>query len=76
MVLRRMQLMLEVLQDEVRPVAAPLDGTVIPHLHLEASPGAEEAAPEPALTGASGHPAEPPAGQSRPGPGQDDARRP
>jgi hypothetical protein len=43
---------------------------VIPHLHLEASPGAEEAAPEPALTGASGHPAEPPAGQSRPGPGQ------
>jgi hypothetical protein len=53
---------------------------VIPHLHLEASPGAEEAAPEPALTGASGHPAEPPAGspdpaQARtthaaPGPGQ------
>jgi hypothetical protein len=76
MVPRRMQVMLEVLQDEVRPVAAPLDGTVIPHLHLEASPGAEEAAPEPALTGASGHPAEPPAGQSRPGPGQDDARRP
>ena len=49
---------------------------VIPHLHLEASPAAEEAAPEPALTGASGHPAEPPAGQSRPAPGQDDARRP
>ena len=46
------------------------------HLHLEASPAAEEAAPEPALTGASGHPAEPPAGQSRPAPGQDDARRP
>ena len=43
---------------------------VIPHLQLEASPAAEEAAPEPALTGASGHPAEPPAGESRPGPGQ------
>jgi len=43
---------------------------VIPHLHLEASPAAEEAAPEPALTGASGHPAEPPAGQSRPRPGR------
>ena len=28
---------------------------VIPHLHLEASPAAEEAAPEPALTGAPGH---------------------
>jgi hypothetical protein len=27
---------------------------VITHLHLEASPAAEEAAPEPALTGASG----------------------
>ena len=49
---------------------------VIPQLQLEASPAAEEPAPEPALTGASGHPAEPPAGQSRPGPGQDDARRP
>ena len=49
---------------------------VIPHLHLEASPAAEEAVPEPALTGASGQPAEPPAGQSRPAPGQDDARRP
>ena len=40
---------------------------VIPHLQLEASPAAEEAAPEPALTGASGHPPEPPAGQSRSG---------
>ena len=49
---------------------------VIPHLQLEASPAAEQAAPEPALTGASGHPGESPAGQSRPGPGQDDARRP
>ena len=39
---------------------------VIPHLHLEASPGAEEAAPEPALTGASGHPAEPPPGSPDP----------
>ena len=44
----------------------PWTGPVIPHLQLEASPAAEEAAPEPALTGASGHPAEPPAGQSRP----------
>jgi putative drug exporter of the RND superfamily len=31
---------------------------------------------EPALAGAVGHPAEPPAGQSRPGPGPDDAPRP
>ena len=76
MILRRMRVMLEVLQDEVRPVDAPGTGPVIPHLQLEASPAAEEAAHEPALTGASGHPAEPPAGQSRPGPGQDDARRP
>ena len=45
---------------------------VMPHLQLEASSAAEAAAPEPALTGASG--AEPPAGQSRPGPGPDDAR--
>jgi|HubBroStandDraft_4_1064222.scaffolds.fasta_scaffold177351_2 hypothetical protein len=43
--------MLDAWQDEVRPVDAPLDGTVIPHLQLEASP----AAPEPALTGAPGH---------------------
>ncbi len=49
---------------------------VIPHLQSEARPAAEAAGPEPALTGASGHPAEPPAGQSRPGPGPDDARRP
>jgi len=68
--------MLDAWQDEVRPVDAPLDGTGHPALHLEASPAAEEAAPEPALTGASGHPAEPPAGQSRPAPGQEDARRP
>ena len=63
MVLRCMQVMLEVMQDEVRPVDAPLDGTGHPALHLEASPAAEKAAPEPALTGASGS-------------GQDDARRP
>ena len=49
---------------------------VIPHMQLESSPATEAAAPEPALTGASGHSAEPPAGQSRPGPGPDDARRP
>ena len=48
---------------------------VVPQLHLEASPAAE-AAPEPALAGTAGHPAESPAGQSRPGPGPDDARRP
>ena len=49
---------------------------VIPHIQLESSPATEAAAPEPALTGASGHSAEPPAGQSRPGPGLDDAPRP
>ena len=49
---------------------------VIPHIQLESSPATEAAAPEPALTGASGHSAEPPAGQSRPGPGPDDAPRP
>ena len=49
---------------------------VIPHLELEASPAAAAAAPEPALTGVPGHPAEPPAGPSRPEPGPDDARRP
>jgi RND superfamily putative drug exporter len=48
---------------------------VVPQLHLEGSP-AEAAAPEPALADATGHPAESPAGQSRPGPGPDDARRP
>jgi putative drug exporter of the RND superfamily len=48
---------------------------VIPHMQLEGSP-ATKAAPEPALTGASGHSAEPPAGQARPAPGPDDARRP
>ena len=56
MILRRMRVMLEALQDEVRPVDAPLEEPVIPHPQLEASPAAEEAAPEPALTGASGHP--------------------
>ena len=52
---------------------------VIPHIQLESSQATEAAAPEPALTGASGasgHSAEPPAGQSRPGPGLDDAPRP
>ena len=48
---------------------------VVPQLHLEGSP-AEPVASEPALAGAVGHPAEPPAGQSRPGPGPDDAPRP
>jgi putative drug exporter of the RND superfamily len=46
---------------------------VVPQLHLEASPAAEAA---PALAGTAGHPAQSPAGQSRPGPGPDDARRP
>ncbi len=49
---------------------------VIPHMQLESGPATEAAAPEPALTGASGHPAEPPAGLSRPGPGPDDTDRP
>jgi putative drug exporter of the RND superfamily len=49
---------------------------IIPHLQLEASPAAAVAAPEPALTGVPGHPAEPNAGPSRPEPGPDDARRP
>ena len=49
---------------------------VIPHIQLESSPATEAAAPEPALTGASGDSAERPAGQSRPGPGLDDARQP
>ncbi len=49
---------------------------VIPNIQLESSRGTEAAAPEPALTGASGHSAEPPAGQSRSGPGLDDAPRP
>jgi putative drug exporter of the RND superfamily len=48
---------------------------IVPQLHLEGSP-AEPVASEPALAGAVGHPAEPPAGQSRPGPGPDDASRP
>jgi len=48
---------------------------VVPQLHLEGSP-AQEAAPEPALAGAAGHPAEPPGGASRPGPGSDDAPKP
>ena len=68
MILRRMRVMLELLLDEVRPVYAPWTGPVIQYLQLEASPAAEEAAPKPALTGSSGHPAEPPAGQSRPRP--------
>jgi putative drug exporter of the RND superfamily len=45
---------------------------VVPQLHLEGSPEAV-ASPEPALAGAAGHPAEPPAGNPRPGPGPDDA---
>jgi putative drug exporter of the RND superfamily len=48
---------------------------VVPQLHLEGSPP-EEAAPEPALAGAAGHLAEPPAGQQpQPPPGPDDTRR-
>ena len=49
---------------------------VVPHLQLESSPATEVAAPEPALTSAPGPSAEPSAGQSRPGPGPDHARRP
>jgi hypothetical protein len=48
---------------------------VVPQLHLEGSPEAV-ASPEPALAGAAGHPAEPPAGNPRPGPGPDDAAKP
>jgi len=48
---------------------------VVPQLHLEGSPDAA-APPEPALAGTPGHPAEPPAGPTRPRPGPDDARRP
>ena len=48
---------------------------VVPQLHLEGSPDAA-ASPEPALAGAADHPAEPPAGHTRPRPGPDDARRP
>ena len=47
---------------------------VVPQLHLEGSP-AEAAVPEPALADTAGHPAEPPAGHPRPGPGPDDAHR-
>jgi hypothetical protein len=48
---------------------------VVPQLHLEGSPEAV-ASPEPALAGTVGHPAEPPGGASRPGPGPDDAPKP
>ena len=48
---------------------------VVPQLHLEGSPEAV-ASPEPALAGTGGHPAEPPGGASRPGPGPDDAPKP
>ena len=48
---------------------------VVPQLHLEGSPDAA-ASPEPALAGTAGHPAEPPGGHSRPGPGPDDALKP
>ena len=48
---------------------------VVPQLHLEGSPETV-ASPEPALAGTVGHPAEPPGGASRPGPGPDDAPKP
>ena len=48
---------------------------VVPQLHLEGSPETV-ASPEPALAGTAGHPAEPPGGASRPGPGPDDAPKP
>jgi len=48
---------------------------IIPHMQLEGTPATEAVADEPALTSASSHSAEPSAGQSRPGPGPDDARR-
>jgi RND superfamily putative drug exporter len=48
---------------------------VVPQLHLEGSPEAA-ASVEPALAGAPGHPAEPPGGASRPGPGPDDSPEP
>jgi putative drug exporter of the RND superfamily len=48
---------------------------VVPHLDLEGS-AAAAAAPEPALAGTAGHPAEPPGRAARPGPGPDDAPKP
>jgi putative drug exporter of the RND superfamily len=48
---------------------------VIPHMQLEGAPATEAVADEPALTSASSDSAEPSAGQSRPGPGPDNARR-
>ncbi|HXZ72156.1 MAG TPA: MMPL family transporter, partial [Streptosporangiaceae bacterium] len=48
---------------------------VIPHLDLEGSTATQTAAPEPALAGAAGHPADPPAVHPRPGPEPDDAHR-
>ena len=48
---------------------------VVPQLHLEGSQDAATS-PEPALAGTVGHPAEPPGGRSRPGPGPDDAPEP
>ena len=49
---------------------------VIPHLDLEASTATQAAAPEPALAGAAGHPADAPAAHSRPMPEPDDIPRP
>ena len=48
---------------------------VVPHLDLEGSAATQAAAAEPALARAAGHPAEPPVGHPRPGPGPDDAPR-
>ena len=49
---------------------------VIPHLDLEGSTATQTAAPEPALAGAAGHPADPSAAHPRPAPEPDDAHRP
>jgi RND superfamily putative drug exporter len=49
---------------------------VIPHLDLEGSTATQTAVPEPALAGAAGHPADPPAAHPRPAPEPDDAHRP
>jgi putative drug exporter of the RND superfamily len=49
---------------------------VIPHLDLEGSTATQTAAPEPALAGAVGHPADPPAAHPQPAPEPDDAHRP
>jgi len=75
-----MRVMLEVLQDEVRPVDAPLEEPVIPHLQLEAArprrrPRPSPRSPAPPATRLSHPPGSPDPAQARtthagPDPGQ------